>query len=143
MRWIKPKAVVRKCHALLSTSAYKVRCRPVTPLSMILTRTSVRLLSSAERLPFRSDPFKLLPMQQQAIKQPPKTSAISKDEGMKLHRKCGCNHKTAAEGECEECKKNRDIKLQRAPANAQRTNEGPEQVYDVLQSPGHPLDPPS
>jgi|GEM_PF-1259762 len=80
-------------------------------------------------------------MQQQAIKQPPKALPVTKDEGMKLHRKCGCNHKTAAEGECEECKKKRDTKLQRAPANAQRTDEVPEQVYDVLQSPGHPLDP--
>ncbi|HEY1164414.1 MAG TPA: DUF4157 domain-containing protein [Chitinophaga sp.] len=80
-------------------------------------------------------------MQQQAIKQPPKAVHVTKDEGMKLHRKCGCNHKTAAEGECEECKKKRETKLQRAPANAHQGAEVPEQVYEVLQSPGHPLDP--
>jgi len=38
-------------------------------------------------------------MQQQAIKQPPKIPAVTKDENMKLHRKCGCKHTSAGEGE--------------------------------------------
>jgi hypothetical protein len=80
-------------------------------------------------------------MQQQAIKQPPKMPAVTPDEDVKLHRKCGCNHKTTAEGECETCKKKCESKLQRAPVNAQRTGEVPDMVYNVLQSPGHPLDP--
>lgn len=80
-------------------------------------------------------------MQQQVIKQPPKPPTVTANESVKLQRKCGCHHKTAAEGECEDCKKKRESKLQRAPANGQRTNEVPDVVYDVLQSPGHPLDP--
>lgn len=80
-------------------------------------------------------------MQQQITKQPPKAPAVTPDESVKLHRKCGCNHKTAAEGECDECKKKRESKLQRAPSNGQHTDEVPGIVYDVLQSPGHTLDP--
>lgn len=83
-------------------------------------------------------------MQQQAIKQAPKAPSVTSAEGVKLHRKCGCDHKktdAGGGGECEECKKKKESKLQRAPANGQRTEEVPDTVYDVLQSPGHSLDP--
>jgi hypothetical protein len=83
-------------------------------------------------------------MQQQAIKQAPKAPSVTAAEDVKLHRKCGCDHKkteAAGGGECEECKKKRESKLQRAPANGQRTEDVPDTVYNVLQSPGHPLDP--
>jgi hypothetical protein len=58
----------------------------------------------------------------------------------KLQRKCACSHKKEGEGECEDCKKKKESKLSRAPANGQQTGDVPSIVYDVLQSPGRPLD---
>lgn len=80
-------------------------------------------------------------MQQQTVKHAPKPPSVKQHDAVKLQRKCGCSHKSAGEGECEDCKKKRESKLQRAPANGQHTGEVPDVVYDVLRSPGHPLDP--
>jgi hypothetical protein len=57
-----------------------------------------------------------------------------------LQRQCACGQHTSAGGECEECKKKREGKLQRAAINSASTTEVPPIVHDVLRSPGQPLD---
>jgi len=64
-----------------------------------------------------------------------------------LQRKCACGQHTIAGGECEECRKNRVESslasgklLQRRAADAAEPSEVPPIVYDVLRSPGQPLD---
>jgi hypothetical protein len=57
-----------------------------------------------------------------------------------LQRQCACGQHTIAGGECEECRKKREQKLQRAAINASPVNEVPPIVHEVLRSPGQPLD---
>jgi hypothetical protein len=60
-----------------------------------------------------------------------------------LQRKCACGQRTIAGGECVECNK-KHFSLQRATRNSETEpqNSGgvPPIVYDVLRSPGQPLD---
>lgn len=57
-----------------------------------------------------------------------------------LRRKCACGQHTGNGGECEACKKKRLGTLQRAAITHTSEGEVPSIVYDVLHSPGHPLD---
>ncbi len=57
-----------------------------------------------------------------------------------LQRKCAsCGNHTVAGGKCEECEK-QGSQLQRKTASQGEPGEVPTIVYDVLNSPGHPLD---
>ena len=64
--------------------------------------------------------------------------------GKLSQRKCSCGQHTVAGGECEGCSK-RNSALQRAAANSELETRSlgglPEIVHEVLNSPGHPLDP--
>ncbi len=55
-----------------------------------------------------------------------------------LQRKCACSQH-AGGGECADCKKKHDV-LQRHPAGNSQVTHVPPIVYDVLRSPGQPLD---
>lgn len=58
-----------------------------------------------------------------------------------LQRACACGQHIASKGgECEECKKKRQGMLQRAAVNNSSTHSVPPIVYEVLHSPGQPLD---
>ncbi len=64
-----------------------------------------------------------------------------------LQRKCACGGSAGLEGECEECRKEREAEsiggsqtLQRGAASRTEPTEVPPIVYDVLRSPGQPLD---
>src|SRR5262245_60023652 len=59
-------------------------------------------------------------------------------QGGLLQRKCACGNHTTSGSECAKCAK-RD-KVQRKASEPRQGNEVPEIVYDVLQSPGEPLD---
>ncbi len=54
-----------------------------------------------------------------------------------LQRKCACGGSAGLDGECEECRKK---KLQRRSANGVEPTVVPPIVYEVLRSPGQPLD---
>jgi hypothetical protein len=54
-----------------------------------------------------------------------------------LQRKCSCGGRTAAAGECENCKKKR---VQRRESQGQGPAAVPPIVHEVLSSPGKPLD---
>lgn len=57
-----------------------------------------------------------------------------------LQRKCAsCGQQTIAGGECNECQKKR-LPLHRRATNQTEPDEVPSIVYEVLNSPGHPLD---
>src|SRR5437867_3919044 len=56
-----------------------------------------------------------------------------------LQRQCACGQH-ALGGECEDCKKERTA-LQRKPASRVGVDTVPPIVYEVLRSPGQPLDP--
>ena len=62
-----------------------------------------------------------------------------------LQRACACGQHTGG-GECEECRKKTEAasvaggSMQRAAVNREPVNEVPPIVYDVLRSPGRPLD---
>ena len=55
-------------------------------------------------------------------------------------RKCSCGQHTIGGGECEECRKTREGLLQRSAVTAAPVNAVPPIVYEVLSSPGQPLD---
>jgi len=58
-----------------------------------------------------------------------------------LQRQCACGQHTVAGGECAECRKKREGgQLQRAARDSSAVGEVPPIVYDVLRSPGQPLD---
>ncbi len=57
-----------------------------------------------------------------------------------LQRQCACGQHTVAGGECAECRRRHEATLQRAAVNAAPVSEAPPIVYDVLRSPGQPLD---
>jgi hypothetical protein len=65
-------------------------------------------------------------------------------QGVILQRKCACGGSSEAEGECAECKEEREGTLQRRAVNANAAPAGaqgvPSIVHDVLRSPGQPLD---
>lgn len=56
-----------------------------------------------------------------------------------LQRTCACDRHTIASGECRECSSNRQS-LQRRAAIDRDVSGAPPIVYDVLRSPGQPLD---
>lgn len=60
---------------------------------------------------------------------------------MHLQRACACGNHSHGGGECAECKKKREGTLQRAAARQAQGSHIPPMVHDVLNSPGHPLDP--
>lgn len=66
--------------------------------------------------------------------------AITPIAGRVLQRQCACGQDTAAGGECKGCKKKREGVLQRAAINPSPVHEVPPIVYEVLRSPGQPLD---
>ncbi len=57
--------------------------------------------------------------------------------GLRLQRKCGCGKQAGAEGECEECKKRKELQRR---AIGQAPERVPAIVQDVLGSQGTPLD---
>jgi len=57
-----------------------------------------------------------------------------------LQRKCACGNQSTGGGECGECGKKNQL-LQRRAANETEPTEVPPIVYEVLNSPGQPLDP--
>jgi len=69
-------------------------------------------------------------------------TALRPSQGIMLQRKCACGGSAEAEGECAECKAEREATLQRRAANASpaSTNGVPPIVHNVLRSPGQPLD---
>lgn len=56
-----------------------------------------------------------------------------------LQRKCACGGSGSSGGECEECKK-KEMTLQRRASDNSAPTTVPPIVYDVLRSPGQPLD---
>jgi len=56
-----------------------------------------------------------------------------------LQRKCACGGSGSSGGECEECRK-KEMTLQRRASGNSAPNTVPPIVYDVLRSPGQPLD---
>lgn len=56
-----------------------------------------------------------------------------------LQRACACGQRTG-NGECEEWRQKCERMLQRAAVNTNSINTAPPIVYDVLRSPGRPLD---
>lgn len=56
-----------------------------------------------------------------------------------LQRKCACGGTPGPSGECEACRKKR-LSLQRRAASSDGPTDVPSIVYDVLRSPGRPLD---
>ncbi len=81
--------------------------------------------------------MRALTQQRQPTK--PGTLAIPSTFHLTLQRKCMCGQHTSGGGECEECKKKR-MSLQRYPAGSAEPATVPPIVYDVLRSPGQPLD---
>jgi hypothetical protein len=59
--------------------------------------------------------------------------------GTNLQRKCVCGRSEGPEGECEECKK-KEMLLQRRATSELAHVAVPPLVYEVLRSPGQPLD---
>ncbi len=57
-----------------------------------------------------------------------------------LQRNCACGRSVGVSGACEECRRN-GLNLQRHPIPKNDPTEVPPIVYDVLRSPGQPLDP--
>ncbi len=56
-----------------------------------------------------------------------------------LQRKCACGGSGSSDGECEDCKK-KEMTLQRHASDNSAPTAVPPVVYDVLRSPGQPLD---
>ena len=56
-----------------------------------------------------------------------------------LQRACDCGQHTIAGGECDECRKKK-MGLQRSSDGSAGRRTAPPLVYDVLRSPGQPLD---
>lgn len=67
----------------------------------------------------------------------PALASILPRAGGVLRRKCACGGKTSEGDICDEC---RDKKLQRKASTERDIQEAPPIVYDVLRSPGRPLD---
>jgi hypothetical protein len=57
-----------------------------------------------------------------------------------LQRKCACGRHTGGGSECTDCRKKRERVLDRHMANGSEPSAIPPIVYDVLRSPGQPLD---
>ena len=60
--------------------------------------------------------------------------------GKVLQRACACGNHSNGEGECADCKKKRELSLQRAASSPAPVHAVPPIVHEVLHSPGHPLD---
>jgi GH24 family phage-related lysozyme (muramidase) len=69
----------------------------------------------------------------------PRLSAGSARTGI-LQRKCACGRTPGLDGECAECR-NKRLTMQRRPTNLAEPSTVPPIVYEVLRSPGQPLDP--
>ena len=84
--------------------------------------------------------LRMLHSPQQVARMP----ALRPSQNMILQRKCACGGSSETEGECAECKAKREGTLQRRAPNQgvspTRANAAPPIVYDVLRSPGQPLD---
>jgi len=88
-------------------------------------------------------------MNQRTAVQPDKAviPSLTSVSGGILQRKCACGQHTIAGGECDECRKKRvesslagATSLQRRSTNTAEPTAIPPIVYDVLRSPGQPLD---
>ena len=69
----------------------------------------------------------------------PLSPATPAGGGIRLQRKCACGQHTVAGGQCSDCAK-KNGSLQRSSLNAETASQVPPIVYDVLNSPGQPLD---
>ena len=70
-----------------------------------------------------------------------KSAIPSSQTGPTLQRKCDCGTKSSGASSCPKCDKYDDRKLLQRKANSDReVGEVPPIVYDVLRSPGQPLD---
>jgi hypothetical protein len=79
-------------------------------------------------------------LQNASVTRQPPSPVKTATSGM-LQRKCSCGRHTVAGGECEECKKQREVgMLQRAKTNSGPRDAVPPIVHEVLRSPGQPLD---
>ena len=80
----------------------------------------------------------------QHLFQPPKSQTENIPRTLpdkKLRRKCACDQHIVAGGECAECRKKHEADvLQHAALGPNVAGEVPPIVYDVLRSPGQPLD---
>jgi hypothetical protein len=79
----------------------------------------------------------------QSPQQLARVPALRPSQSMILQRKCACGGSLELEGECAECKAQREGALQRRVANqgaSPVTNAAPPIIHDVLRSPGQPLD---
>jgi hypothetical protein len=70
----------------------------------------------------------------------PVSPAFTPMRSGKLQRKCACGGTPGHTGECEECRKKAEGQLQRRTATNATPTEVPPIVYEVLRSPGQPLD---
>jgi hypothetical protein len=57
-----------------------------------------------------------------------------------VQRKCACGGTAGADGECENCKRNRQLVQRRGSDSAAAPAHAPESVHRTLSSPGRPLD---
>lgn len=57
-----------------------------------------------------------------------------------LQRQCACGKHAGNSGECEECKKKRELQLHRSAVNGVPIHHVPSSVHQVLGYPGQPLD---
>ena len=58
----------------------------------------------------------------------------------RVQRKCACGEHTLGGGECSSCREKREQTLQRSVTNRTSPGVAPPIVYEVLHSPGQPLD---
>jgi hypothetical protein len=77
----------------------------------------------------------------QLVRKVPRVAPRAPVRGSLLQRQCACDSKSAQGGGCEECRKKREDQLQRKAASQTGPELAPPVVYDVLRSPGRPLDP--
>lgn len=79
-------------------------------------------------------------MNKTTVAQQDKTASVLPPSQGILQRKCACGNQTVAGDECTECKKKKQA-LQRKANDGREASEVPPIVYDVLHSPGQPLEP--
>src|SRR5262249_10052320 len=61
--------------------------------------------------------------------------------GTSLQRKCSCGGSGSSPGQCEQCKEQKEQTLQRKATGLAESGVATPMVYEVLNSPGRPLDP--
>ena len=79
-------------------------------------------------------------MTERALVSQTTTPTLSPAASDVLRRACACGNHSHGESECAECKKKREVRLQRAASSPAPVHEVPPIVHEVLRSPGQPLD---